>query len=683
MSLVFISYARENEALAEKAELALAAHGFDVWRDDRIPAHLSFTDVIAERLEAAQAVVVLWSADAARSEWVRSEAGQARETRKLVQARLDATRLPMPFDQIECANLTEWSGDTDAPGWRKVLHSVVSLVGTPAQAAAATQPAATEPLSRPSRFTPSAAPAPPARRRWRYAASAIAAVAVVGLLAVLAFTGRLPGRPSTDTRIALEPLRAVSSDPSDRAFAEDLTADISGSLNQYARQITLTRGTTTKDAELVLGGTVAKQDGVWRVRTYLTDPRSNAILVSGQFERPISQEAQLRTQVAVALTNQVAIATDPKSKQPGLVLDPISLNLYVKAVNATLPTSRISDIDPLQLTEQVLARRPDFVELHSFVALLLTGRAYGAPPAEQGAMRQRARKEAEWAIGKLPAASGGAFVALYHLERMEAPLALDKADDILSRGELQAPIFPFGSMFRCQFLVELGRAAEGLRHCERAVAMAPLATQVLRAQAAALAAAGKGDLAKQVADRAILYTPEFVDARRLRFELSAFSGSPDEARTLLHDPAAQFAYRVAEIQALDAFLQARKSMAAADIDRALDALRSAAGRGEAEPRHVVMAAAVLGRLDEAFAAAAAPGLSGAISAVEAGYLFEPSTAPMRRDPRFWGIARKAGLLDYWRAKKVLPDFCTDPTLAVDCKAVSSVSSSPLGRQAGP
>jgi TolB-like protein len=669
MTDIFISSARSTEPQAQQVAEALKALGYRVWRDDELPAHRAYSEVIEERLAAAKAVVVIWSADAAKSQWVRSEANRAREDHKLVQLSIDGAKAPMPFDQVQCADMTGWTGDTAAPGWRKVVKSVAALAEAPPTAGA--EPAATEP---PSRAAIEASLAPPDRRHWRYAALVIAAVTLVGItLAGLALTERLRVRQSTDTRIALETLRAVSSDPSARVLAEDLTADIAGTLNEYAREATLTRASSSKDADLVLGGTLARRGGVWRVRTYLTDPRSNAILVAGQFERPISQEAQLRTQVAVALTNQVLIAIDPKSKQPGLVLDPISLNLYVKAVHATLPTSLIKDIDPLQLTEQVLARRPDFVEAHSFAALLLTARAHGAPPAEQGALRKRAREEAEWAIGRVPAASGGAFIALYNLARMEAPLALAKAEDILSQGELQAPKFPYAAMVRCDFLVEVGRAAEGLHHCERAVAVAPLASQALREQAAALAAAGKGDLARQVVDRAILYTPQFIGARRLRFELSAFSGSPDEARTLLHDPAAQFAYRVPEIQVLDAFLKARQTMTASDINRALEAFRSAAARGEAEPRHVVMAAAVLGRLDEAFAAAAAPGLVSVIPAGGAGYLFEPSTAPMRRDPRFWAIARKAGLVDYWRARNVLPDFCTDPALTFDCKTTFSAS----------
>src|SRR5882757_9823884 len=106
MSDVFISYARSTAPQAQQVAQALRALGYGVWRDDEIPAHRSYADVIEERLSSAKAVVVIWSAEAVKSEWVRSEANRAREDGKLVQLTLDHTKLPMPFDQIQCADLT-------------------------------------------------------------------------------------------------------------------------------------------------------------------------------------------------------------------------------------------------------------------------------------------------------------------------------------------------------------------------------------------------------------------------------------------------------------------------------------------------------------------------------------------------------------------------------------------------
>ena len=101
MGHVFISYARSDEPLAQLIADELGGAGFEVWRDDQLPAHRPYAEVIEERINGAQAVVVLWSGEAARSHWVRAEADTAREARKLVQASLDGSLPPMPFNQIQ------------------------------------------------------------------------------------------------------------------------------------------------------------------------------------------------------------------------------------------------------------------------------------------------------------------------------------------------------------------------------------------------------------------------------------------------------------------------------------------------------------------------------------------------------------------------------------------------------
>jgi len=128
LSDIFISYARSTEAEARRIAEALSGLGYGVWRDDELPANRTYGEVIEERLHAAKAVVVVWSAEAAKSQWVRAEADLAREAGKLVQLTLDGAIPPLPFNQIHCADLTGWSGDLESPGWRKLVSSVNDLV---------------------------------------------------------------------------------------------------------------------------------------------------------------------------------------------------------------------------------------------------------------------------------------------------------------------------------------------------------------------------------------------------------------------------------------------------------------------------------------------------------------------------------------------------------------------------
>ncbi len=129
MADIFVSYARSDEARAAEVAEALKSAGYRVWRDDELPAHRAYAEVIEERLNAAKAVVVLWSAEAAKSQWVRAEADAARSAGTLVQATLDGMMPPMPFNQIQCAELTRWRPDKEAAGWPKLLASIEALAG--------------------------------------------------------------------------------------------------------------------------------------------------------------------------------------------------------------------------------------------------------------------------------------------------------------------------------------------------------------------------------------------------------------------------------------------------------------------------------------------------------------------------------------------------------------------------
>ena len=128
MSDIFISYARSDAEQSQAVAEALRALGYGVWRDDELPAHRAYAEVIEERLKAAKAVVVMWSADAVKSQWVRAEADVARERGTLVQLSLDGATPPLPFNQIQCADLRGWRGE-DHPGWRKIAASVAELLG--------------------------------------------------------------------------------------------------------------------------------------------------------------------------------------------------------------------------------------------------------------------------------------------------------------------------------------------------------------------------------------------------------------------------------------------------------------------------------------------------------------------------------------------------------------------------
>lgn len=137
MADVFLSYARPDAAAAERIAREMAKAGWSVWYDRDLPAHGAYADVIATELESAPAVLVLWSSASVDSEWVRSEANRARELHKVVQARVDDARLPMPFDQIQCADLRSWRGGRTHSGWTQICRSIEALIARPVNAVSA------------------------------------------------------------------------------------------------------------------------------------------------------------------------------------------------------------------------------------------------------------------------------------------------------------------------------------------------------------------------------------------------------------------------------------------------------------------------------------------------------------------------------------------------------------------
>jgi tetratricopeptide (TPR) repeat protein len=125
---VFLSYARPNSTVVARAAQVLCANGYSVWYDCELPAHRPYSDIIEQELARSRCVLVLWSRDAVQSQWVRSEANRARELGKLVQGRLDHVLLPMPFDQIQCADLRRWRRSAPPQGWSQVISSIEALV---------------------------------------------------------------------------------------------------------------------------------------------------------------------------------------------------------------------------------------------------------------------------------------------------------------------------------------------------------------------------------------------------------------------------------------------------------------------------------------------------------------------------------------------------------------------------
>jgi len=202
---------------------AIEAEGYAVWWDAELPPHQSYGDVITDKIAQARAALVVWSDEAVKSEWVRAEADMARNQRKLIQTALGNVMPPLPFNQIQFAEMGDWQGEADHPGWRKVKRSLAELCGPGTAASdlevrkpAPVPPRAPEPD--PPHIVVPPAPAAPAASKWPlFAGVGIALVALAVVAGVLlgrqsAPTGAPTAAPATTETAAPAP-QAVASAP--------------------------------------------------------------------------------------------------------------------------------------------------------------------------------------------------------------------------------------------------------------------------------------------------------------------------------------------------------------------------------------------------------------------------------------------------------------------------------------
>jgi len=229
---IFVSYSREDQATARRFAEAFEQAGLRVWWDQSLSPGEAFDQVTEKALDEARAVVVLWSKKSVESRWVRAEAMQAHNSRRLVPVMIEPCRRPLLFELTQTADLSGWNGDPEDPAWTAFVGGVRKFTG----AGTATEAA------------PSPAPSPRAGRKSGRVAI-IAGVAVLGVAvlagAILWRSGGTPGdaertagargdaaATSAPPSIAVLPFADLSPSRDQEFFADGLTEEI---LNSLAR----------------------------------------------------------------------------------------------------------------------------------------------------------------------------------------------------------------------------------------------------------------------------------------------------------------------------------------------------------------------------------------------------------------------------------------------------------------
>ena len=128
MADIFISYASEDRPRAKALAAALESRNSTVWWDRHIPPGKTFDAVIAEHLNSALCVLVLWSRSSVDSDWVKEEAQEGARRRILIPVLLEDVDIPLGFRRYQAAQLTQWRGEVDSPEFQQLLDAIQSLV---------------------------------------------------------------------------------------------------------------------------------------------------------------------------------------------------------------------------------------------------------------------------------------------------------------------------------------------------------------------------------------------------------------------------------------------------------------------------------------------------------------------------------------------------------------------------
>jgi hypothetical protein len=110
MADVFISYSQRSVEPTKALAQQLGARGIEVWWDTRLTSGQRFNDAIREELEAAEAVIVIWTPEAVTSQYVKLEAGIAYAWEKLITVRtgdLPFQSIPTPFRALHTDLVTD------------------------------------------------------------------------------------------------------------------------------------------------------------------------------------------------------------------------------------------------------------------------------------------------------------------------------------------------------------------------------------------------------------------------------------------------------------------------------------------------------------------------------------------------------------------------------------------------
>lgn len=624
---IFLSYAHDDQAQAQRLAGALQRTGYTVWWDALIEGGTRYAKTIDDALEKADAVLVLWSRRSIESDWVRDEAGQGRDRHRLVPLSLDGTQPPLGFRQIQTIDLSGWRGRADAPQVEAVRRAIATAIGQ-------------ELFPRPptSSFT----------RRQVMAVGATGVAALTGGGMLVAWQNGYFGTARADARsIAVLPFKNLSGDQAQAYLSDGVTDEVRSALTRNAGLMVLAATSSNAMSEMtgdatsiarkldvayLLEGSVQRSGNIVRVGANLTNGRTGFSEWSQQAERRLEDIFAFESEIARIVSNALSVRMATDTPAPGGTRNAAAYEAYLQGKALyNLAKDEATDRQAKADYEIAIAADPNFALAHAALSRSLSSMAAAyAPAGELKTLYTSAIDEARRSIAIAPTLAEGHLALGYALfsGRLDVRGARPSYDKAYEYGRGNADIV----LLYAAYTARTRRFKEARDAIDWALALDPVNPRAHRAAATVAYVSRRYPDAITQAQRALELNPKISNANAFIGDSLMGLGRIDDARAAyLKEPSAMF--RLRGLAALEH--RAGNQVAA---DKALSQLISDIGDAAMYQQAEVMAQ--WGRADEAIAKlqrARVIGDSG-LSMIAT----DPLLDPISRDSRFTRLVKDLG-----------------------------------------
>ena len=473
---LFLSYARADEASARRLANALEQAGYTIWWDALIEGGAAFGRSIAEALDSADAVLVLWSKTSVESDWVKDEAAQGRERHRLIPLSLDGSQPPLGFRQYQVIDISHWHGRSNAAQIAAIERAIAMALGNA------------------PRNSPSAQTA--VSRRALLTSGGVAALAVAGGGAWFAWDRGLFGKREP-LSIAVLPFRNLSGDQSQDYFADGLTEEVRTALTRIAA-LQVLAGTSSEEAQgraeapkaiaaslgvgFLLNGSVQRSGDVVRIATDLVDGRTGFSRWSQSVDRKLTDIFAVQSDIANSVATQMSVQVATAEPAPGGTTNVQAYENYLQG-KALFNLAKDESTDRASLThlDMAVAEDPKFALAHAARARTLSVIAGEHATAEEiKPLYSEAIAAAQRAIDLAPNLAEGHLALGYALfaGKLDIKGAWPSYQRAYKLGYGNADI----ALLYALYCSRAGRPAEAKAAVDRAVLLDPLNPRAFRAQ---------------------------------------------------------------------------------------------------------------------------------------------------------------------------------------------------------